>query len=250
MMGKNMSTPPSSASKIMAHRGGRHGGPPNSIAAITHACDVGAASAEIDVNETSDGVLVATHDAIIPSSEWIAETSFDQLLAEDEAEWSARRLEQVIDYTLSRSAIAYLDLKTITPDGLNRIAEIWPDEVRSGDIILASARGDVIAWIDTNIPTATNSFLYYDRLLDIGALRGFMSPTYVHPCFDYLGDPFRTMNERYVERLRSFGFRLVSWSENDPQRVARLAELGFDHICTDEPELAVGVIGTSRTVER
>ena len=237
-----MSSPASTSSKVMAHRGGRHGGAPNSIDAITHACDVGAQSAEIDVNQTSDGVLIATHDAIITKSSWIAETSFDELLAIDEAEWSSRRLENVIDYTLSRSAMAYLDLKTINQDGLKQIATTWPDEVESGEIFLASARGDVIAWAGANIPTATTSFLYYDGLLDIGALRGYMDPTYVHPCFDHFSDPFRSINEEYVARARSFGYGLVSWSENDPERVDRLAELGFDYICTDEPEMSVEVV--------
>jgi glycerophosphoryl diester phosphodiesterase len=238
----SVSSPASTASKIMAHRGGRHGGAPNSVDAIAHACDVGAESAEIDVNQTKDGVLVATHDAIITSASWIAESTFDDLLGLDHDDWTARRLENVIDYTLSRSAMAYLDLKTINPDGLKQIAQTWPDQVASGEIFLASARGDVIAWIGTNIPTATSSFLYYDRLLDVGALQGYMEPTYVHPCFDYMPDPFRSMNESYVDRVRSFGFKLVSWSENDPERVAHLAELGFDYICTDEPELSVDVV--------
>ena len=230
---------------MMAHRGGRHGGAPNSIDAITHACDVGAGSAEIDVNETADGVLVATHDAIAGGAGWITEQSYVDLLAGDPDEWSHRRLEDVVGYTLSRSTVAYLDLKAVSPAGLKHITATWPGAIEAEQVIFAAARGDVIAWLGANLPNVSTSFLYYDRLLDLRSLDGFMKPTYVHPCFDHLSDPFRSVNEEYVERARSLGFNLVSWSENDPERIGRLAELGFDFICTDEPELAKGVVDTT-----
>lgn len=225
----------------MAHRGGRHGGAPNSLEAIAHACDVGAGSIEIDVNETIDGVLLSTHDAITGGQGWLSEQRYDDLVSADPTAWEGRRLEGVIDYVLSRSAVPYLDLKAVTPEGLKRIAGNWPAEVGSGQLVFASARGDVVAWIGEHLPDAATSFLYYDRLLDLRALTGFMAPTYVHPCFDFLREPFRTMNEAYVERARSLGYGLVSWSENEPERITRLYELGFDFICTDEPKLAVQI---------
>lgn len=237
-----MTTVASTVAKVMAHRGGRHGGAPNSRDAIAHACDVGALSIEIDVNQTSDGVLISTHDAIVAEDKWLSEFTYDELLALDRTEWEGRRLENIVSYTLSRSTVAYLDLKSIGPEGLKQIAAQWPAEVASHQIIFAAARGDVLAWVGDNIDNAATSFLYYDRLLDLRSLDGYMSPTYMHPCFDFLKDPFRTMNESYVERARSLGYGLVSWSENDPERIARLAELGFDFICTDEPELARGVV--------
>ena len=80
---RTMSIVAPAVSKVMAHRGGRHGGSPNSVDAIAHAHAVGAASAEIDVNVTADGVLLATHDGILPGSAWITEVTFDELQAAD-----------------------------------------------------------------------------------------------------------------------------------------------------------------------
>lgn len=237
-----MTSVASTVAKVMAHRGGRHGGAPNSLDAIAHACDVGALSIEIDVNQTSDGVLISTHDAIIGSDTWLSEYTYDQLLELDRSQWESRRLEDIVSYALSRSTVAYLDLKSIGPEGLKRVAAQWPAEVASHQIIFAAARGDVISWIGDNLDSAATSFLYYDRLLDLSSLAGYMQPTFVHPCFDFLKEPFRTMNERYVDRARSLGFGLVSWSENEPENLARLSDLGFDFICTDEPELAKGVV--------
>ncbi len=219
----------------MAHRGGRHGGDPNTIDAIRHSCDVGATSAEIDVNETSDGVLLATHDSVVQPGAWVSDYTFAELVDLDADEWSRRRLEEVIDYTLSRSAVAYLDIKSITPEGLKHITQSWPDAVEARQILFAAARGEVVAWIGSNLPSAATSFLYYDRLLDLGSLGAYMSPDYLHPCFDHLRDPFRTVNEDYVDRVRSLGCGLVSWNENDQEAVQQLTELGFDFICTDDP---------------
>ena len=229
----------------MAHRGGRHGGAPNSIDAIAHAATIGAESMEIDVNETADGVLVATHDAIAGGSGWITEQTYADLVAKDPQEWSGRRLEDVVGFALSRSTLPYLDLKSISPAGVKHVVETWPAEVEAHRIVFAAARGDVIAWIGENYGHAATSFLYYDRLLDLRSLTGYMSPTFVHPCFDFLREPFRTMTEEYVARARALGHRLVSWSENDPERIGRLAELGVDYICTDEPELAKSVVDAS-----
>lgn len=220
----------------MAHRGGRQGGDPNTIEAIAFACDHGAGCAEIDVNETADGTLLATHDSVVETNSWVSEHSYDELLRLDADEWERRSLSDVVDYTLSRSAVAYLDIKSITPEGLKRIAATWPSAVADRRIIFASARGDVITWVGANLDGAATSFLYYDRLLDIGSIAPYMPLTFVHPCFDFVRKPFETMNETYVAKARSFGYGLVSWSENDPERVERLGELGFDFICTDEPE--------------
>ncbi len=229
-------------SKVMAHRGGRYGGPPNSIDAIAHARSVGASCVEIDVNETSDGVTVATHDAIVGDLGWITEQTYVDLLDHNPEEWASRRLDEVVEFTLATSTVAYLDLKSTTPKGLQRIVDTWPDDVEAHRIVFASARGDIIAWIGRHLPTAGTSLLYYDPMLDLRSLGGFVTPTYLHPCFDFVREPFHTLNEQYVERARALGHGLVSWSENDPERIARLGELGFDFVCTDEPELACGVL--------
>ena len=211
--------------------------------AIRHAHGVGASSAEIDVNVTADGVLLATHDGILPGSSWITEATFDDLVTADADGWAGRRLEEVVGFALSKEMVAYLDIKSVTTTALKQIAQTWPTEVDDHRIVFASARGDIIAWIGDNLSGAATSFLYYDPMLDLRSLAGFMTPTFAHPCFDFLREPFRTMNESYVERVRSLGFSLVSWSVNGPDEITELARLGFDFICTDEPELAAGITG-------
>ncbi|MEM9655652.1 MAG: glycerophosphodiester phosphodiesterase [Actinomycetota bacterium] len=238
-----MPTVAPTVSKVMAHRGGRHGGAPNTVEAIEHAHRVGAASAEIDVNVTTDGVLLATHDGILPGASWITEATYEDLVANDADEWSGRRLEDVVGFALSKGMVAYLDIKAVTPAGLKEIAQIWPAELADHQLVFASARGDVIAWIGDNLDGAATSFLYYDPMVDLRSFAGFMAPTFAHPCFDFLRQPFRTMNESYVERARSLGFSLVSWSVNEADEITELDRLGFDFICTDEPELAAGITG-------
>ncbi len=212
---------------------------------MAHACKAGAASIEMDINETSDGVLVSSHDATPGSGSWLSEVTFDDLARQPGGDWESRRLEEVLPAVLSWGAMAYFDLKSVTPAGLAKIEGMWPEEVAAGRITFASARGDVVAWLGQQIPQAATSFLYYDRLLDLKSLKAFMAPTFVHPCFDHLRDPFRSVDVEYVARARSYGFGLVSWNENDPARVAHLAELGFDYICTDEPELGIEAIGST-----
>lgn len=193
---------------------------------------------EIDVNETADGRLVSTHDALV-DDRWISEQTYQELVALDSDHWQAQQLPTVVDYILAGDAIAYLDLKAVSPKGISGIARQWQSEVKDGQIILACGRGDVLAWIGTNLPIAQTSFLYFDPLLDLGMLSGFMSPTFAHPCFDYLREPMKYLDAEYVARARHLGFGLVSWSENDPDRISQLGAFGFDFVCTDEPALAV-----------
>ena len=215
---------------------------------MAHSIDLGIASIELDVNETSDGVLVGTHDATPASGAWISDVTFAQLASQDRENWDGRRLENIMAFALPQSVMMYFDLKSITPEGLRKIASSWPAETASGQLTYASARGDVVAWLGEELSGAATSFLYYDRLLDLRSVEAFMSPTFVHPCFDHLRDPLRSVDEGYVARARGLGFSLVSWSENDPDRIARLAALGFDYICTDESAVAIEAVA-SQAVE-
>lgn len=228
---------------LLAHRGGSQEGSPNSLEAIQSAKTHGAGGVEIDVNESGDGRLFVVHDAAYKTADrWISEFGIDGLPSVDGVVWTQRSLDDAIAAALMDGLMVYLDLKSIRRTGVERILRDWQDPVHAGQIILASTRGEVLSYIIACDSAAKTAFLYYDPQLDVKSLASFVEPTYIHPCFDHLRDPLRSVDEHFVERARALGFGLVSWSENDDSRVRRLADLGFDFICTDDLGMAVSAI--------
>jgi len=196
---------------------------------------MGAGGVEIDVNESRDGSLFVVHDAAYETLDrWISDLSEDALPQVDGINWQRRGLGDAIGAALTDEMVVYLDLKSISRSGVEGILQDWKAPIRAGRVILASSRGEVLSFVAAVEPEAETSFLYYDPQLDLKSLASFVSPTYVHPCFDYLRDPFKSVDEHYVDRARALGFGLVSWSENDLSRAKRLVELGFDFVCTDD----------------
>ncbi|MEP4652792.1 MAG: glycerophosphodiester phosphodiesterase, partial [Ilumatobacter sp.] len=228
---------------LLAHRGGAQEGSPNSLEAIRSARAHGAGGVEIDVNESEDGTLFVVHDAVYTTAaRWISDLAGHDLPPVDGIEWSRRDLADAVEAASADDLVVYLDLKSIRRTGVERILREWNEPIRAGRMILASTRGEVLAYVAERVPAATTSFLYYDPQLDIKSLASFVRPTYIHPCFDHLRDPLRSVDEHFVERARALDFGLVSWSENDGGRVGRLADLGFDYICTDDLDTATAAI--------
>lgn len=65
---------------IFGHRGSPRHAPENTLTSFRLALDEGADGIEVDVQRTADGILVAHHDEILPSSETLAEFTYEKLL--------------------------------------------------------------------------------------------------------------------------------------------------------------------------
>ena len=56
------------------------------------------------------------------------------------------------------------------------------------------------------------------------------------------------VSRRLVDGVHARGAAFLTWTVNDPDEVARLAEIGVDAIVSDDPGMAVRVLATLKTL--
>lgn len=233
-----MSWQPNGTSRVLAHRGGSQAARPNGSDGVRSAAGLGAHGVEIDVNETADRRLFATHDSFSAShARWVSDLSDADMLAN-----GVQPLNEVLAVASENSLLVYLDVKSVSRVGLDELLRREHETINTGQIIIASSRAEILAHVHEAMPSAVTSLLYYDTRLDLSSVVDFIQPTLVHPCFDHLRDPLRTIDDGFVARARAHGLGLVSWSENDAHRLRRLVDLGFDFVCADDVAIAVTAV--------
>jgi len=97
---------------IFGHRGSPRNALENTLASFRLALEEGADGIEVDVQRTSDGVLVAYHDEILPSSEPVAALTYEKLLPLARlAECDLPTLEEVFQ-TVTGRGLMNIELKS------------------------------------------------------------------------------------------------------------------------------------------
>ncbi|ESQ15405.1 MAG: hypothetical protein N838_04235 [Thiohalocapsa sp. PB-PSB1] len=223
--------------KVTAHRGSSRYAPENSLSAIHRAITDGADYAEIDVQETADGVVVLLHDtdlmrvAGLPTKiwnakyqdlrrvdvgRWFSEDFFgERILTLEEALIAAGRridlnielkfnghdqqlAERVVDLVQQADFAERCIITSLSQQGLARVRELAP-ELRIGQIV-SVAVGDT-------------------RKLDV----------------DLLSMNLHQVTAKRVRANRRAGLQTHVWTVNDPADMARMLDYGVDNLITDEP---------------
>ncbi|MGB5833381.1 MAG: glycerophosphodiester phosphodiesterase family protein [Thiohalocapsa sp.] len=222
---------------VTAHRGSSRYAPENTLAALYQAISDGADYAEIDVQESADGVVVLLHDtdlmriAGLPTKIWDAE--FAALRSVDAGSWFSpdfngeriptlqealivagdklrlnielkfnghdqRLAERAIELVREADFTERCVFTSLNQDGLVRVRELAP-ELRIGQIVTVAV-GDVTK-------------------LDVDLLS--MNQDQVTPS--------------QVRANRRAGVATHVWTVNDQDDMSRMLDYGVDNIITDEP---------------
>ena len=229
---------------ITAHRGSSLRAPENTLAAIELAIAEGADFAEIDVQETADGVVVLLHDEdlgrVTGMTRNIWEVTWAELRDLDAGSWFSAdfaneripSLQEAIDVARGRIGLN-IELKyNGHEDALSR---------RVVDLVRANGVQDEIVLTS----------LSYEGLLDAAGSDSTLAVGFV--VARSVGDPWRldvdflSVERRLVDgttadRAHSAGKRVHVWSVNDPLEMSRLIDLGVDNLITDDPLLARSVL--------
>ncbi|HSN81422.1 MAG TPA: glycerophosphodiester phosphodiesterase [Polyangiales bacterium] len=253
----------------IAHRGGRRIRPEHTIVAYDQALLDGSDVLELDVHETSDGVLVVMHDDTVDRTTdctgLIREMTF-AALQECDAGYEfttdggmtypyrgmglvVPSLEEVFErYT---DAPFVIEIKQEAPS----IVESFVDLVREygvEDKMVGAAFDDaVLLELRAAAPEIATSLgqgettIFYLRSFDV------LDPTYeppgeflqVPPTFNLEGVPVNVLHDGFVPRAHELGMFVHVWTINDEQEMRDLIELeGVDGIITDDPPLLTSVI--------
>jgi glycerophosphoryl diester phosphodiesterase len=229
---------------VLGHRGASAAHPENTLGAYRAAREMGADGIELDVRRTLDGVLAIHHDATLPDGRVIC------TLRADELPPHVPDLRAALD--TCRGMVVNVEIKNNPGD-----ADYDPDEAVTHGVVALLARraasGDaphdvpddvlissfnpltleVVRAAAPGLPTAQLIGLLPDPAATVDAAVG-AGHVAIHPW-----DP--TVDAALVELAHAAGLRVNVWTVNDPDRLAQLAGLGIDGVCTDVPDVAVRI---------
>ncbi len=238
---------------IFAHRGASAHAPENTLAAFRMAAEHGAPAIELDAKLTADGQVMVFHDQVLKRTTGaegsIRTWKLEDLRKLDAGSFYGRQfageriptLDEVFEEVGKRLFVnVELTNYTSTGDALpEKVAEVVRRHKMEKRVLFSSFAASNLRRIQAALPGAPVGLLALEGLGGLLA-RSFWgrrtSPENIHP---YLKD----VNPSLMKREKSWGRRVHVWTVNDPQDMRRLQALGVNGIFTDDPRLALQVLG-------
>lgn len=256
-----------------AHQGGAREAPSSTLFALRQAVAGGADGLELDVHATADGVVMVCHDATVDrttaGSGAIADMTYDQVRALDNAHWwvpgevvaNDRDPEDYIHRGQAPSEPSFaiatlrevleefpgvflnLDIKQTAPavEPYERlVADLLREFGRTDDAIVASfddRATDAFNAIAPDINTSCGTLLttaIWQAMQDDAPL-----PTTKHVALQVpaaFGE-IVVVDERFVARAHDHGLAVHVWTIDEPDEMERLIDLGVDGVMTDRPSV-------------
>jgi glycerophosphoryl diester phosphodiesterase len=229
--------------RVTAHRGHARAAPENTLSAVRKAIESGADYAEIDVQQTVDGVVVLLHDsdlqrvARVPRR--IAEIPYAELRTLDVGRWfdaafageRVPTLAEVIN--LSRGRIKLnIELKFYGPDrGLaEKVARLVHEQDFESQCLVTSLDHDALVKVKRHEPRLATGLIVAYALGDVSRLDLAVLSVRAEALSD---DMLRAAHRR--------GMEVHVWTVNDARQMGRLIKRGVDNILTSDPDLAIRV---------
>ncbi|MDO4268413.1 MAG: glycerophosphodiester phosphodiesterase [Eubacteriales bacterium] len=238
--------------QITAHRGSSKSAPENTMAAVLAAMDEMADSVEVDVQMTSDGVVVLGHDASLKRvagvNRSIGSMTWEELSGLDVGSWFDSRfagetiptLESVLNACRGKLSLN-IEIKNMGPDSS------LPDKVTG--LILDSG-------MEEQCVVTSTSLNYLKRVKELGPqLRtGYIISAaygnfYSNEAVDFISIRSSFVNYSLVSSVHAQGKGVYAWTVNSKSEMERLVLLGVDGIITDRPVLAREIIYREKGAE-
>jgi glycerophosphoryl diester phosphodiesterase len=231
----------------LAHRGASHEAPANTLAAFLLAQELGADGIELDAQLSRDGELVVIHDDTVDATTdghgAVQDKTLAELKALDAGTWfdpdfAGQRiptLQEVVDAVDPRLLIN-VDLKTesVKDDGLATAVVHLVEENHLLDRVVISSGNPLALWRVRRLnPWISVGLLYCGGLpwfLRRPWLRHLVRPQALHP-------EESMVDASYVRWAGKRGYRVHTWTVDDPGRMWQLAHAGADLIITNRPDL-------------
>jgi len=230
--------------EVTAHRGSSSSAPENTLSAIRQAIADQADYAEIDVQETLDGVIVVLHDSdlmrVTGKKLNIWETTFADVRGLDAGSWFSPGFADERIPTLEEAIeVAQDKIK------LNIEMKFYKHSLRLTERVVSIIRRE--DFTDQCIITSMN----YQELLKVKELdnrikTGFIFFKAIGRVFDFNVDLFSTSRkkatESFISKARNRKKEVHVWTVNTPEAMEDLIYLGVDNIITDYPAKLVSIL--------
>ena len=240
--------PPQTNAKplVIGHRGAADLAPENTLAGIQLAIDLGVDAVEFDVHRTSDGELVAIHDADLDRTTdgegFVRNLTFAEIQAVDAGGWFASEfagepvpsVRQIFEAVSDNDVLLFVELKDpflytgIEDDIVNLIAEFGYEDRAH---ILSFNHRALRNIRDIN-PDLTLSALWREQ------------PPPDNDEFDVVNarHTMLTRPGEFIDAFHAQGIPVMVWTVNDPSRMLTLIDAGIDGITTDRPDILLQLL--------
>ena len=230
--------------KIVGHRGAATHAPENTLAGLRQAAAFGAAWVEFDVMLSRDGVPLLHHDASLARTtgdpRLVTETTLAELKTLDAGAWFGARFagERIPTFAEAIAVLAEL--------GLGANVEIKPASGRERETAEAVVKEVQRSWPTTLPAPLISSF--EDSCLEVAlALAPELPRGHLYEaipanwrdsvarldCLSVHGRD-QLLDEETVAEIREAGYRVVTYTVNDPRHAVELDAWGVDTIITDD----------------
>lgn len=226
--------------QITAHRGSSQSAPENTMAALEAAVEELADYAEIDVQYSSDQIIVVCHDTnlsrVAGVGKKVGELTFEELRGLDVGSWFSEEfageqipsLEEVLDYCKGKIYLN-IELKNIGRDTdlPERVAAMIREKDMADQCVVTSVSLSYLDQIKEVEPDIRTGFI-------VAAAYG---DYYTNPAVDFISLRSSLVTRGLVERAHEAGRAVHAWTVNTPREIRQMEQAGVDNIITDYPVL-------------
>ena len=233
---------------ITAHRGSSGNAPENTLAALSQAIDDMADFAEIDVQETKDGVVILMHDTSLRrtarSRARVGDVTYAQLLDMEVGSWFSPHfageriptLEEALKLCKGKINLN-IELKVgkssaVNEDLIQKVLELIDTYDMEDQCMISCTDQGMLARVrqqNANIKTGYILSFAYGMFYQVDYI-------------DFYSMKSSFVNESTVRTLHSLGKEVHAWTVNSRSETERMKQLGVDNIITDNPVLVREVV--------
>lgn len=237
---------------VFGHRGAMGYAPMNTLPAFELAAQQGADGVELDVRLTADGALVILHDATVDRTSngrgAVASMTLAQVRELDAGAWfdptfagtRIPTLSEVFE-AIGQRLFINVEIKAEVEDSNSGIERKVADEIaRFGlkdRVIVSSFNPLTLHRFRAVMPDVPIGYLYEGNTpAEITSLMDDLPHEARHPYYEQI-------DADYMAWAKARGYRVNTWTVNDPAKAVELRDLGVDAIITNYPDKIIAALG-------
>ncbi len=236
---------------VFGHRGAKAYAPMNTLPAFELAAHQGADGVELDVHFSKDRELVVIHDFMVDNTTnghgRVRDMTLAQLKELDAGSWFGETFRGVQIPTLDevfeavgKKLFINVEIKVEAPD-TDGLEQAIADKIAQFDlrqrVIVSSFDLPVLGRFRQFMPDVPVGFLHSGVPSEAEKIK-------LHDLYFEAVHPHHSLIDGgYMDWAKSNGYRVNTWTVNDPARAFELRNLGVDGIISDDPDVILKALG-------
>lgn len=229
---------------VFGHRGASAYAPMNTLPAFELAVAQRADGIELDVHLSQDGQLIVLHDFTVDHTTdghgYARDMTLAQLKQLDAGGWKGEQFKGVSIPTLDEVFAAvghklYINVEikseTVETDGVEQqVAECIAKNGMAERVIVSSFNPLALKRFREIMPEVPIGYLYMAGEKPFAEVMETLDHEAQHP-------QHTMIDQDYMDWAKQNGYRVNTWTVNDPLRAVELRDMGVDAIITDTPDV-------------